>query len=346
MKKIVFSSVLMLTIILSVFSQDKTLVLNKNSSSLVVILSASVPIGYGFFVSKDLLITTINTIGQYKSAQVVMANGKYHNVLGYISSDIDNDLVLLKIDYDSAAPVTLNSQMPVIGQKVFMMDKKDANKPELVDATLKDIKNFGEIKLLSFEAPDRLKVSGLPVYDLSGNVLGISVFPLVDDPKINFAIPTEILEKLIANQSDLTKLYLLMPAFDEIKKHSLANMDKSKAVTEFLDQGVTRYGLKDYQGAVEKYNIAIRLSPNDADALVLRGQAKYMLMFYKDAIEDFSKAITLQSEYAEAYDLRGLCKAELGDKEGACEDWRISFEKGYDPAFKLIEIFCELDDLK
>ena len=71
-----------------------------------------------------------------------------------------------------------------------------------------------------------------------------------------------------------------------------------------------------------------------------------MLMQYKDAMEDFNKAIDLQSEYAEAYDLRGLCKAELGDNAGACEDWRLSFEKGYNPAFNLLEKFCDLEKMK
>jgi tetratricopeptide (TPR) repeat protein len=345
MKKIVFSSVLMLSVILSVFSQDKTLVPNKDTSSLVVITSGAAPVGYGFFVSKDLLITTINTIGNYKSAQILLADGKYHEVLGYVSADPENDLVLLKIDYDNAAPVVLKSQMPAIGEQVFLMDKKEDKKLVMMEATVKDLKIFGEVKLLSFESSEHLKVSGLPVYDVSGNVIGMSVSQkLVDDPKINFAVPTEILEKLIANQSDLKKLFLLMPAWEDIKKRSLASSDKSKAVTEFLDQGVKRYELKDYNGAIEKYNMVLRLSPNDADALVLRGQAKYMLMQYKDALEDFNNAIALQPEYAEAYDLRGLCKAELGDNNGACEDWKTSFEKGYGPAFKLMENFCELDD--
>ena len=344
MKKLVVSSVFMLLVVLSVFSQDKKLLPVKDSSSLVVITSGAAPVGYGFYVSKDLLITTINTIGNYKSAQVLLADGKYHEVLGYVSADPENDLVLLKTDSVNVTPVVLKSQTPAIGENVFLMDKKDENKLVMMEVTLKNIKNFGEVKLLSLESPEHLKYKGLPVYDASGKVIGLSVSQLVDDPGINFAIPAEILEKLIANQGELKKLFLLMPAWEDIKKRSLASSDKSKAVTEFLDQGVKRYELKDYNGAIEKYNMVLRLSPNDADALVLRGQAKYMLMQYKDALEDFNKAIALQSEYAEAYDLRGLCKSELGDKDGACEDWKTSFEKGYNPAFKLLENFCDLND--
>lgn len=345
MKKIFFSSIFFLFIILSAFAQDKTLIQNKNASSLAIITSGTAAVGYGLFVSKDLLITTINCVGNYKSAQILVS-GKYIDVLGFVSSDLENDLVLLKVDYKSPDSVILNSKIPEAGQKVLLTDKNTENKLTLIDASSKDVKNFGEVKLLSFYSPEKLKNSGLPVYDASGDVIGLTVSPLVDDPGVKFAIAAEILQKLIANQGDLRKLYLLMPAFEEIKKRSLANMDKSKAVTEFLDQGVKHYELRDYKGAIEKYNMVLRISPNDADALVLRGQAKYRLMLYKDAIADFDKAIILQSEYAEAYDLRGLCRAELGDSDGACDDWKTSFEKGYDPAFKLLENFCDLEELK
>ncbi len=346
MKKLVFSAILILSGAFSVFSQDKNAILKQNAPSLVVITSNAVPVGYGFFVSKNLLITTINTIGKYQSAQVLLSNGKYYNILGYTSSDAENDLVLLKTGYDSAVAVNLNTQIPPVGQNVFLIDQNDKNNLDLVDATLKAVKVYGTVTLLAVETINRIKTTGLPAFDLKGNVIGISTYPLVEDTGTNFIVPAEKLEKLLANQSDLKNLDGLTPAFDVIKKRSLANMDKSAAVKEFLDQGVLKYEHKDYKGAIEKFNLVLRLSPSDVDALVFRGQSKYMLLQYKDAMVDFDKAIVLQPEYAEAYDLRGLCKAELGDKDGACEDWKLSFEKGYDPAFKLIKIFCDIEDLK
>ncbi|HOY31709.1 MAG TPA: hypothetical protein PKW80_07510 [Bacteroidales bacterium] len=344
MKNFVFSLVLVLCVVFSTFSQNKAQVENETKSSFVVITSDAAPVGYGFFVARDLLVTTINTIGKYKSAQILLNNGKYYNVLGYTSSDPENDLVLLKTDLDSASFVSINSQYPSTGQNVFLVDLNSKNDLGLVEATIKDIKDFGEVKLLSVEAQNQVKVSGLPVFEESGHVIGVSILPLLEDPGLNFAIPAEKIENLLANQHEIKKIFLLMPAFEDIKGRSLANMDKSVALKEFLDSGISRYEQKDYKGAIEKFNIALRISPTDVDALVFRGQSKYMLMQYKDAMEDFNKAIVLQPEFAEAYDLRGLCKAELGDMDGACEDWTLSFEKGYDPAFKLLKYFCDLEE--
>jgi len=234
----------------------------------------------------------------------------------------------------------------VIGQKVFLVNKTSENALDLADATLSDIKDFGYVKLLSVEAPEQIRLCGLPVFAVSGNVIGMAVMPIVDNPGTNFSIPAEKIEKLLASQEEIKNLILLMPLYEDIKKRSLSNGDKSLAVKEFLDQGLLKYKNRDYKGAIEKYNMVIRISPNDPDALVFRGQAKYMLMQYMDAMEDFNKAIILQPEFAEAYDLRGLCKAELGDIDAACDDWWISFEKGYNPAFKLLENFCDLEKMK
>jgi tetratricopeptide (TPR) repeat protein len=88
--------------------------------------------------------------------------------------------------------------------------------------------------------------------------------------------------------------------------------------------------------------MAIRISPSDADAYAFRGQAKSFQMMFKDALADFNKALELQPNYGEVLDMRGVCKAELGDMTGACEDWKASYENGYNPAFKMMEKFCEM----
>lgn len=329
-----------------VFSQGNNIINNKIISSLAVIKANTVPVGYGFCVDKNLVITTINAIGNYRNGQVLLQNGNHYNIEGYLSSDVDNDIVLLQIEYDSAISITMENKQPGAGQKTYLINPGEEGHYNLVDGTIKEVKNYDQFVLYTIESELQLTNSGLPVFDMSGNALGMSITPVLNEPGINFAIPIETIKKLIADKAELKKLYMLLPSFEDIKKRKLSDMDRSKAVKELLDQGIEKYNTTDYKGAIDKYNVALRLSPNDADVLVFRGQAKYMLMQYKDAMIDFSKAIDLQPEFAEAYDLRGLCKAELGDKDGACNDWKLSFEKGYDPAFKLLEKFCDLEKMK
>ncbi len=98
---------------------------------------------------------------------------------------------------------------------------------------------------------------------------------------------------------------------------------------------------KNYEKAYAGFTKVIELEPDNADAYVFRGLSKYYLEVYEDAKIDFDRAIKLVPDYAEVYNFRGIVRDELGDRKGACEDWNKAFDLGFDPAFDLIEAFCD-----
>jgi Flp pilus assembly protein TadD len=49
---------------------------------------------------------------------------------------------------------------------------------------------------------------------------------------------------------------------------------------------------------------------------------------YGEAKADFDDVIAADPENSEAYNNRGWCKKRLGNKEGACEDWKTSKKLG------------------
>ena len=324
------------------FSQDRTELLQKITPSLAIVKS-DVVMGYGFFVGNNTLISTISTIGKHQKGTVLFANGKVANLIGFVATDDENDLVLLKIDNDSAEPATIASYMPMPNQSVFLLTRNGEEKPELIAAKLNAFKDLGNIKLITVKANAPLKTAGFPVLDSVGNVLGMTVSSPIEGSAMTFATPAEKILHLIKNSGELKGLESLTSIFDLISKQAAANEEKARASKEFREQGFLRLSNKEYSAAIEKFSMVIRINPSDADAYAFRGQAKCLQLRFKEALEDFNKALELQPEFAEVYDMRGVCKAELGDKVGACEDWTLSYEKGYDPAFKLIEKFCPLE---
>ena len=61
-----------------------------------------------------------------------------------------------------------------------------------------------------------------------------------------------------------------------------------------------------YEQAIEDYDQAIRLNPEDADAYYNRGIVYYELGQLERAIEDYDEAIRLNPEYTKAYYNRGI----------------------------------------
>jgi tetratricopeptide (TPR) repeat protein len=75
------------------------------------------------------------------------------------------------------------------------------------------------------------------------------------------------------------------------------------------------------QIAIEDYDEAIRLNPNDAEAYFNRGNAYHNLNKKKRAIEDYDKAIRLNPQFAETYHNRGTTYRDLGRYNRAIEDY-------------------------
>lgn len=105
---------------------------------------------------------------------------------------------------------------------------------------------------------------------------------------------------------------------------------------EFLDAYVKRafaYSmLKEYEKAVTDYTRLIELNPNFAVAYLSRGSAFNKLERFHEALADFDKVIILDPSNSEAYNNRGWSKKGLGDKDGACDDWKTSKKMGNEEA--------------
>lgn len=100
----------------------------------------------------------------------------------------------------------------------------------------------------------------------------------------------------------------------------------AQTAEDYFNSGLAKFNLQDYRGAVEDYNRAIELNPNEHRAYLLRGNTKAELQDYSGAIQDYNKAIELNPIEHLAYFLRGLVKSELKDYRAAIEDYSEAIE--------------------
>ena len=112
---------------------------------------------------------------------------------------------------------------------------------------------------------------------------------------------------LTVASADLDRSIELNPAY--------SNSYSMRAETETL--------MKKYEAAVSDYTAAINLNPGDPQLWYNRGLLRLKrLNDSKGSISDASKALKLDPQFAAAFCLRGLAKLNLGDKKGACSDYR------------------------
>ena len=109
-------------------------------------------------------------------------------------------------------------------------------------------------------------------------------------------------------------------------------LDPQNAVF-YNNRGTTKLALGNFQGAIADLGEAIKLSPKYAPAYNNRGGAKSALGDRLGAIMDFGRAIELDPADAGAYNNRGVAKIGLDDLKGAMADYNTSIELNPQDAF-------------
>ena len=87
----------------------------------------------------------------------------------------------------------------------------------------------------------------------------------------------------------------------------------------YINRGILRKNMKDEEGALQDYNKAIELNPNDA-AYYNRGILKKDMNDKDGALQDYNKAIELNPNDAMAYNNHGSLRSDMNDKDGALQD--------------------------
>ena len=109
----------------------------------------------------------------------------------------------------------------------------------------------------------------------------------------------------------------------------------------YNNRGTTEVLLKNYKGAIEDFNQAIKLNPKNAESYINRGTARDYLKDYKREIEDFNKGIELDSKNGYAYLMRGLANISLRQKSKGCLDFSKAGELGNKVAYEFIKRYSK-----
>jgi tetratricopeptide (TPR) repeat protein len=108
-------------------------------------------------------------------------------------------------------------------------------------------------------------------------------------------------------------------AMKDFKK--VVQLEKPKDSFGYARRGSAYLGLNDYQRAIQDYDYAIQLQPDDPSYYPARGFVYIELKQYQRAIKDFDDAIRLKTDDADVYLIRANVKKILGQYDLAIKDY-------------------------
>ena len=97
------------------------------------------------------------------------------------------------------------------------------------------------------------------------------------------------------------------------------------------DRGWARSKQGEDDQAYDDYGRAIELKPDFANAFYNRAWVWRRRAEHRNAIIDFSQAITIDPDYAAAYQHRGISYFDIGDRDKAQDDFEMARSLGFNP---------------
>lgn len=130
----------------------------------------------------------------------------------------------------------------------------------------------------------------------------------------------------IGNDLELSETDMAKKAFSSLQK-LIGILEKKDHIwwgdsAVYNNLGCAQYLLGLYEEAIENYEKAIELNPDDASAYYNLGIALYQLGLHKEAIKNYKKAIELNPDNGDYYFNLGFAQRELGLNEEEIENFK------------------------
>jgi len=287
---------------LAIAQADK--IFKENSKAVVVVVTFNekgepISQGSGFIVRTDgVIVTTYHVISNAKGIKV-KAGDKVLDVEGLIYEDKENDLVILKVTGENLPIVRIGDiEKENIGEKVYVISSPKGLENTISDGLLSGIRDTSDKKVLQITAPVSPGSSGGPVFNKDGEVIGIATFLLEEAQNLNFAMPVNFIKDKIGSKKVTT-----------IKDSDITDYKKTTEYWFYLGLYYSNSGK--YREALDAFNQALRIKPDDAEAHYNLGVVYWKSGMHKEAIESFKQTIRIRPNYAEAHKDLGIAYGKL-----------------------------------
>ena len=305
--------------------------------------------GTGFFVAPDKIATNFHVAAGVSGPIFAKLSHKetIWPVEGVVAFDVAYDIAILKVTGEGTPLPLTDSDILQIGEPVLLVGFPSPDRSyKVTEGVVEKIRDSD--KRFHATAESYSGNSGSPVLNSKGEVIGIHYG---HDPGNS---PVNAIKALLAGATSMEPLdqwqkrndiraYVCFEQgkrkyYDSDAEGALENFNKAIELTPndpeiYKFRAKSKVSLEDYQAAIENYNQAIKLNPDDASAYKERAEAKRKLGNHTSAIADYNQVIKLNPDDASAYKERAETKRKLGNHTSAIADYNQAIKLNPKDAF-------------
>ena len=304
-----------------------------------------IPGGSGVIIAKQnntyTVLTANHVVVNPNVGYIVKIKGQQHSVSAVKSLKESTGLDLAIATFDSpqayATATFGDSEYASVGSNIYVsgfplaVDSDAEREHEFTTGMITSIReNAAEGYGMRYQALTRRGMSGGPVFDTSGNLVGVhgqgdvtgsvknesSSIPEPLKTGFNAAIPIESFVSSL-DLAGLSEADLIVEGDKPDKEEGEVNLEARKKYAE----GIELLQSGDTSKANEYLSEASAKNPNNALAVYYQGLIDYTQRDINSAIANYDKAIAVDPDFSLAYFSRGLANYRLGNKSEALKDY-------------------------
>lgn len=197
--------------------------------------------GSGFLVSKNgHIVTNYHVIKNGTSAVVKLPDGAFFAIDGVLASNKDRDVAIIKAHGNNFRPLTLgDSNRLQVGEEVVAIGSPlslESTVSNGIVSAIRTVEDEGG-KFVQITAPISPGSSGGPLFNMAGEVVGITTSHLIGGQNLNFAIPINDAKPLLAGRASQALLALPNePEAAPVRTEATARTDNANPSLEETEQ--------------------------------------------------------------------------------------------------------------
>jgi len=352
-------------------SEEASSIFEQNKQSVVSFVvmgedKEEIARGTGFIIGKDLMLTNYHLVSQAKDAEGRDYRGKKVKIIGIISYNKEYNLAVLQVK--SKAPALTPGTFAGIkfSDKLAVIGGDEAGEIQFYEGKVINLVEFETgLKEADLNITSSESLSGAPVFDKNGQLVGIMMYP---ETNSKFVIPAELINK-VEKSGAVTKFkkweneeyfetyegsYLAAKLYNGMgNSRKAVNYLKKllKVKPEELDVLVmlaeTYSKQRNYSTAESTYKKIVGLKPSLDNAYMGLGLVYIKMRKWSDAVTALEKAVQLNLDHKNAYLLIGRAYKEQKIYAKAAENFikylELNSNNPQDANLQLGQCYLELE---